>query len=188
MNEMKKSIIYLMLLCLATMVSQAQKHEGLKTGEIAKITRVPYKNHQQLKMYICSNLESVKEGDVLKVGIYFDIKEGWNIYDNNLEGNGYIPTQVNWEVPEECHVEKVEWQKPIKLSKDADKLGYFHNCFVVATIRVEKLPTTAFEVVADCVWQMCDERQCIHKKGRATMKIANEGTKKTEFYGILKKW
>ena len=76
----------------------------------------------------------------------------------------------------------------MKLSEGMDKMGYFHGCFVVVTIRVEKLPKTAFEVVADCEWQMCDDRQCIHKKGTATVRIANEGTKKTEFYGILKKW
>ena len=184
-----KKWICLAVLCLMGVVLQAQEHVALNAKEVVKIMKsMNYTNHQHVRIYACSDLESVKEGDVVKVGIYFSIEEGWNIYDNNPEGHGYLPTRVEWNVPEGCKVEKVEWQKPVKLSEGMDKMGYFHGCFVVVTIRVEKLPKTAFEVVADCEWQMCDDRQCIHKKGTATVRIANEGTKKTEFYGILKKW
>lgn len=183
-----KKWIYIVILCLSGMMSQAQEHEALNTKEVAKITRLDYSKHLHVKTYVCSNLESVKEGDVLKVGIYFSIDEGWNIYDNNPDAHGYLPTRVEWSVPEGCRIEKVEWQKPVKLFEGMDKMGYFRGCFVVVTIRVEKLPKVAFELVANCEWQMCDDRQCIQRKTKITKAIAVVGTKKTEFYGMLKKW
>lgn len=177
------------MLCLVSIMLQAQEHEALSAKDVAKVMKsMNYTNYQHVRMYVCSDLESVKAGDVVKVGIYFHIDEGWNIYDNNPEGHGYLPTKVEWNVPAGCVIEKVEWQKPVKLSKDSDKMGYFHGCFVVVTIRIEKLPEKTFEITADCEWQMCDDRQCIHKRGVATMMIGNKGTKKTEFYGVLKKW
>ena len=179
-----KKWIYIVILCLSGMMSQAQEHEALNTKEVAKITRLDYSKHLHVKTYVCSNLESVKEGDVLKVGIYFSIDEGWNIYDNNPDAHGYLPTRVEWSVPEGCRIEKVEWQKPVKLFEGMDKMGYFRGCFVV----VEKLPKVAFELVANCEWQMCDDRQCIQRKTKITKAIAVVGTKKTEFYGMLKKW
>lgn len=180
--------IFFVMLCLVATALQAQEHKALSKKEVAKVTRTDYTNYQHVKMYVCSNLESVKAGDVIKVGVYFSIDEGWNIYDNNPEAHGYLPTKIEWSVPDGCKVEKVEWQQPVQLFGDADKMGYFHGCFVVVTIRVERLPTTAFEIVGNCEWQMCDDRQCIQKRGKAAVRLKNEGTKKTGFYGMLKKW
>ena len=187
MKNMRKWI-FLAVLCLTGMMVQAQRHEALSEKEVAQFSSLFYTNYQHVKMYICSNLESVKAGDVIKVGVYFRIDEGWNIYDNNPDADGYLPTKIEWRVPEGCKVEKVEWQKPVQLGENSCKMGYYQGCFVVVTIRVEKLLKSAFEIKAECEWQMCDELQCIQKRGTAVVKLKNEGTKKTKFYSILKKW
>ncbi|MFR5657998.1 MAG: hypothetical protein ACLUDU_08370 [Butyricimonas faecihominis] len=38
----------------------------------------------------------------------------------------------------------MEWRNG-EAFEDMDKMGYFHGCFVVVTIRVEKLPEETFE-------------------------------------------
>lgn len=180
--------IFFMLLCLVVTVSQASFHKPLSKKEVMKVTRLDCTTYQHVKVYVCSNLESVKEGDVVKVGIYFSIDEGWNIYDNNPEAYGYLPTKIEWSVPEGCKIVREEWQQPVKLFEDMDKMGYFHGCFVVVCIRVECLSATVLEITGNCEWQMCDDRQCIQKRGKVSVRLKNKGTKKTEFYDLLKKW
>lgn len=176
------------MLSLATMALQAQEHKPLTKKEVANVTRLDYIRCQHVKMYICSDMESVQAGDVIKVGIYFEIDEGWNIYDNNPEAHGYFPTRIEWDMPEGCEIVKEEWQQPVRLSEDLEKMGYFKGCFVVVTIRIKKLPATTFEIAGNCEWQMCDERQCIQKRGKVAVRLKNKGTKKTEYYNMLKKW
>ena len=55
---MKKWIV-LAVLCLTGMVVQAQQHEALTEKELARFSSLFYTNYQHVKMYICSNLESV---------------------------------------------------------------------------------------------------------------------------------
>lgn len=185
---MKRSMCILML-CLVGMMSQAWgQHKALTSKETARIMALEYKNFQHVKTYLCSDMESVKAGDVVKVGLLFQIEEGWNIYDNDTLAHGYLPTQVQWIVPDGCHVVGVVWQTPVKLFENESKMGYFHYCFVVVTIRVEKAPATAFEVKTEYEWQMCDDRQCIHRKGSSSIPLKVGTSKRTGLYGMLKKW
>lgn len=89
-----KKWICLAVLCLMGVVLQSTRTRGFECQggdedhEINELYQSPARED------ICLfQLESVKEGDVVKVGIYFSIEEGWNIYDNNPEGHGYLPTR-----------------------------------------------------------------------------------------------
>lgn len=187
MSDMGKWI-FVALLCLAGTAMQSQGHKALSEKEVAKITADGGTNYQHVALYSCVDLSSVKEGDAVKVGVYFSIDDGWNIYDNNPDAHGYLPTKVDWRLPEGCELEKVEWQQPVRLFENMDKMGYFRGCFVVATIRVKELPGATLDIAANCEWQMCDELHCIQKKGRVTVNVNCGETKKTAFYKMLSKW
>lgn len=171
------------------MILQATgQHKPLTPKETAQIMAGDFKNFQQVKTYLCADMEAVRSGDVVKVGILFQIANGWNIYDNDTLAQGYLPTRVEWKVPDCCRVESVVWQAPVRLSENEGKMGYFHFCFVVVTIRVVEAPPADFEIRAEYEWQMCDEQHCIHRRGNSTIPIKVGASKKSKLHAILKKW
>lgn len=183
---MKRIVCYLIGLCCLALTAQAQT---LNEKEIRKIiTTAEEQNFRQVTLYICSDCAQAQAGDEVKIGLLFRILKDWNIYDNRKGRGSYLPTEIEWQLPEGCTLVRETWQTPVKLSEDSDKQGYFGYCFVVVTIRIgDRLPEN-FRIGARASWQVCNSMTCVPGEGNIDISLKSGKKEKTEYTTLLKKW
>ena len=54
---------------------------------------------------------SVKPGGRTRIGVYFEIQDGWHIYAKD-PGDAGLPTKIIWSVPDGVRVGPLVWPKP----------------------------------------------------------------------------
>lgn len=183
---MKRLLVSILGWCMLGMAAQAQT---LSEKEFREITlEVDGHNFRQVTLYAFTDYEQVQPGDEVKVGVLFRIVKGWNIYDNNKESGSYLPTEVEWQLPEGCRMLNEHWQKPVKLHADSDKLGYYDYCLLVATIRLGDSLSERFKVGVQAAWQVCNEMTCVPGKGSISVELKTGRKVKTGWNAVLKKW
>lgn len=183
---MKRLLVSILGWCMLVMVAQAQTLSGKEFREITMA--VEGQNFRQVTLYAFTDYEQVQPGDEVKVGVLFRIFKGWNIYDNDKKSGSYLPTEVEWQLPEGCRVLKENWQTPVKLHADSDKLGYYDYCLVVATIRLGDRLEEHFKIGVQSSWQVCNEMTCVPGKGGISVDLKKGRKEKTAWNGMLKKW
>lgn len=183
--------VLILLLIGWTMAAYAPilQRVGLSPEEARLIMREIPRSHPRVDVYVVTDLESVKPGGRVKVGVLFEIAEGWNIYDYTPGAGGYIPTTLEWKLPEGCVLEQLSWQQPEQLYPEVATQGYRKNCFVVATIRTDKTVRDNLSVLIEGQWQVCNDMHCLRQEDRMTVEVkVGKKRKRGSVYGVINKW
>ena len=103
---------------------------------------------------------SIQPGGTTRVGVHFEIEEGWHIYADP-PGDAGLPTTITWIVPSGVLIDSVQWPTP-QLFVDPGDIKTSGYSGVVVPYSTLELPNPAFEgraiaIRAQVSWLACHE-------------------------------
>ncbi len=114
---------------------------------------------------------SVQPGGRTRIGVHFDIEEGWHIYAED-PGDAGLPTKVAWSIPQGVTISPLRWPLPEKLVDPGDihTNGYMGSVVLLSTLKLtpSKLLPQAVPIGAHVEWLAC-KNICI--PGKADLKL-----------------
>jgi hypothetical protein len=114
--------------------------------------------------------DTVKPGGVISVKINLNIEKGWHIYSSE-KGDGYLPTQLSWDLPKGVSLVKTTWPDTESIkSFGQTKPGYHGMASVMAQLQVSKelAHGVKLPIKVSGSWQVCKD---ICKRGHGKTHI-----------------
>jgi thiol:disulfide interchange protein DsbD len=117
---------------------------------------------------------SIQPGGATRVGVHFEIEEGWHIYAKN-PGDAGLPTEVTWTAPRGVGLGPLRWPKPQRFIELGNIRTNGYTGTIVLASRLVLLTTstdseeTAFPVRAHVKWLACKD---ICVPGSADLKLS----------------
>lgn len=134
--------------------------------------------------YLFSDLQKVRVGGKMKVGVLFEIKQGMNIYGPE-KASDHLPTVLEWVLSNGLELERIAWQPVSSLPNG--KKGYMDFCFVMAELSVDSEIEEPWSTVRlKTSFQVCDERYCISGETENVLKVPFGKDKKSTVAKIFK--
>lgn len=109
---------------------------------------------------IIAEHESIQAEGKTRVGVLFEIEDGWHIYGKK-PGDAGLPTKVRWIVPRGVEVGTLSWPAPLEFNDPGDikTFGYSHEVVLASELRLTdkaKLDKPV-QVVAQVEWLACSD-------------------------------
>jgi len=117
---------------------------------------------------------SVSPGQEFQVAVSFQIANGWHIYGPE-KGQSYIPTTIQWELPEGMTIKNIHWPQPFPVRQGkAIQPTYKKTVTALATIVVSKdiKPSSQLTLAGNVRWQVCRELLCKLGESRIMTSVA----------------
>lgn len=127
---------------------------------------------EHVRLELISELESVQPGDMLRVALAFDIREGWHIYWRNPGDSGTAP-RADWRLPSGFQVSDPLWTYPERIRVGPlMNYGYSGRAYLPFDLEPpEHLPLDRpITLTADAEWLVCEEI-CIPESGRVALTL-----------------
>lgn len=109
---------------------------------------------------LVSDVESVSPGSQFRVGVLFDIADGWHIYDKN-PGDSGLPTTAKFSVPKGFKVDRIQYPeaREFRAAGDIVTRGFESNALLWTTVTAPAFIPAGKTVVvkADADWLSCKE-------------------------------
>ena len=102
---------------------------------------------------------SIQPGGSTRIGVHFDLEEGWHIYAKE-SGDAGLPTQITWTVPSGVTAGPLEWPPHQEFVDPCDIRTFGYSGAVVLSSRLSLNPDsalTAIPVHASVKWLACKE-------------------------------
>ena len=101
---------------------------------------------------------SVQPGGTTRVGVHFDLEEGWHIYAKN-PGDAGIPTSVAWTGPNSVSFGPLQYPKPQEFLDPGDihTFGYTGAVVLSSTLTAASSASEALPIHAEVKWLACKE-------------------------------
>lgn len=122
----------------------------------------PRAETDQLAVELIAGSSAASPGVRLRVGLRFELEEGWHIYWRNPGDSGLEPS-VAWVLPEGCSASELSWPLPHRFeTADGVNFGYEDHVVLLATIALPaELDLAApLTIVARVDWLVCRE-ECL---------------------------
>lgn len=107
---------------------------------------------------------SIQPGGQTRVGVHFELEEGWHIYAQE-PGDAGLPTQISWSVPPLASVSELDWPTPQQFLDPGDirTFGYSGTVVLSSTLTyrragmLAKAVASHIPVRASVKWLACKE-------------------------------
>ena len=102
---------------------------------------------------------SLQPGGTTRIGVHFDLEEGWHIYAKE-PGDAGLPTKIEWSVPSGVTIEPLEWPPHQEFVDPGDIRTFGYAGAVVLSSRLTLAPGSppeAIPVHAKVKWLACKE-------------------------------
>ena len=103
---------------------------------------------------------SVQPGGSTRIGVHFDLDEGWHIYAKE-SGDAGLPTKIEWSVPSGVAVGPLEWPAHQEFVDPGDirTFGYAGAVVLASplSLKLSKKPPAAIPIHAKVKWLACKE-------------------------------
>jgi len=114
---------------------------------------------------------SIQAGSSTRVGVHFELEEGWHIYAKD-PGEAGLPTQITWSVPTGVSVGDLQWPAPQHFIDPGDiKTFGYSGALVLGSLLTYHTGRAAYAEIpiqAQVKWLACKEL-CI--PGAATLSL-----------------
>lgn len=141
--------------------SDNEQTTGLEKLEVEAQTKMV----GELTFRTLTDKKSVRPGESFEIAINIEIVPGWHSY-SNVEGDGYLPTNIVWDLPSGMTVTKANWPEGLVVD---GKPTYEGEVTVIFTVSVDELVKSQrhIELTAEANWQVCKDSLC--KPGRTVL-------------------
>jgi DsbC/DsbD-like thiol-disulfide interchange protein len=126
---------------------------------LARITRAESPAEEHVKVELVSDQQAIVPHQQLRVGIRFDLQEGWHTYWINPGDSGEAP-RIEWTLPAGFEASSIQWPCPTRLSTPPFvDYGYEHQVLLPVLIRTpSRLEEGATEeIIAHVHYLICRE-------------------------------
>ena len=169
---MRGACLNLMAACgvlLAAACGQAEERPGAGLSPFAA------PEEQPVQAELIAEHASIQPGGATRIGVHFEIEEGWHIYAQD-PGDAGLPTQITWTVPTNATVSELHWPPHHEFLDPGDirTFGYSGTTVLYSTLTyrqagVAGTPILELPIQASVKWLACKEL-CI--PGRADLSLA----------------
>ena len=162
MNDLRLSRFVIGALTIWCCIGAAAPEEELRF--------VPPEPHPVTATLIAEHA-SVQPGGSTRVGVYFEIEDGWHIYAQD-PGDAGLPTEVTWSVPDGASVGPLEWPAPQEFLDPGEIRTFGYDGAVVLraplTLTTSSHQVSTLPIEAEVKWVACRE---ICLPGKATLEL-----------------
>jgi thiol:disulfide interchange protein DsbD len=126
--------------------------------------------HQPVTATLIAEHASVQPGGQTRVGVLFELEEGWHIYGQN-PGDAGLPTHITWRAPAGVSMDPLAWP-PVEEFLDPGDLrtfGYSGAVVLASRLRAPAKAEGTLPIEAGVRWLACKEI-CI--PGAATLTLS----------------
>jgi thiol:disulfide interchange protein DsbD len=125
---------------------------------------------RHVKVSLLADVEAVRPGQPLTLGILLEMESGWHTYWRN-PGDSGLPTRVRWDLPQGFAAGELQWPYPGRFKTGPlVSYGYEHEVLLPVEVRVPpSIGTPEVRVAARVDWLECQEA-CL--PGRADVLLA----------------
>jgi DsbC/DsbD-like thiol-disulfide interchange protein len=95
-----------------------------------------YAEDARVKARLVADTSSVEPGSLFRLGVHFEIEDGWHIYWRNPGGAG-LATAVDFDLPDGFSVGPLQWPLPISFDQSEGIPGYGYEGSVVLAVDIE---------------------------------------------------
>lgn len=140
---------------------------GLWLGATSAHAQAPAARH--VKASLVAEMDAVRPGQPLTVGIRLEMEKGWHTYWRN-PGDSGLPTRARWDLPEGFAAGEIRWPYPIRFrTGPIVSYGYEHEVLLPVEIRVPPaISSRHVRIAARVDWLECLEA-CL--PGRAELSL-----------------
>lgn len=180
-----RKFILTTLCCIVLSIAMAQDYQPELSSKAKNVIKeyATFKG-DKLQTAILSDYSQIEVGKTIKVAIIFEIPMNYCIYSNEPSSSN-IPTQIEWKLPDGVTIEKIVWQKPVKLS-DRNKNGYFSSAIAVVHLRIaDNYKGADVNIGAKISYQICDDLNCEAGENIEELKIIIGKAKKTKLFKLI---
>ena len=142
-----------------------------------------------VKPELIANVESIKPGDPLLVGVRLKIEPNWHVYWKN-PGESGAPTRVKFELPDGVYARDLQFPIP-KHFDQGGVIGYGYGdevMLIAPVLTPANLPTDkALEIQADLSYLVC-ESVCLPGKATLNLSIPVKDSTKPANDEVFNQW
>ena len=117
-------------------------------------------DEQPVKVELIAEQASVQPGGRTRIGVHFELEEGWHIYADP-PGDAGLPTTITWMAPRGVMVGPIQWPKPERFVDPGDIRTSGYSGVVVpystVTLPTRQLDGDAVVLRAQVSWLACHE-------------------------------
>ena len=128
---------------------------------------------EPVKVALIAEYASIQPGGTTRVGVLFELEDGWHIYADN-PGDAGIPTKVRWIVPREVTVGPLAWPAPKQFDDPGDIKTFGYSGRVVLASELRLTDTAKLDepisVAAQVEWLACHDI-CIPGKTELQLRL-----------------
>lgn len=139
---------------------------------------------------LISDTSKFNPGELIKLGILFDIDPGWHIYWK-YPGETGLPTKVKFHAPDDLKVGGINWPLPKAFEKPAGGFDYGYEDSVLLWTDIQIPPDfsegESVEYSAEASWISCKEI-CIPGKAALKYEVKTEGPELHQNEEIFEIW
>ena len=101
---------------------------------------------------------SIRPGGATRIGVLFDIEEGWHIYAQD-PGDAGLPTQVTWSGHDRIAFGSLQWPEPYEFLDPGDirTFGYAGTVVLSSALAGSKPLAAEARIHADVEWLACKD-------------------------------
>lgn len=135
-------------------------------------------NTKQTKVsLVCPSADSYKNGDIIEVGLIFDIPEKSHIYGRDGGQTG-LPTTIKWQLPKNVKKISTIWPAPKRLKYlDEYIFGYEGQIAIIGRFQILSQLTEVTQIGAEVSWLDCSESGCHPGQAKLPLKLISKNDK-----------
>ncbi len=152
-QETRKSIRFCLVACCLSLVAAS------KQAPPAGFSGFQPAGGHPVTAELITEHASIQPGGQTKVGVHFDLEEGWHIYAQE-PGDAGLPTTITWNAPEEATIGPLQWPKPHEFlaAGDIHTFGYAGTVVLSSTMTlVQGTKSDAIPLRAKVAWLACKD-------------------------------
>ncbi len=115
---------------------------------------------------------SVQPGGTTRVGVLFELEDGWHIYGRE-PGDAGLPTKIDWTVPVGATIGPLAWPPAQEFTDPGEihTFGYSGTVVLASPLTLSgKTPLSAVPVAAEVRWLACREI-CLPGSAQLTLSL-----------------
>ena len=117
---------------------------------------------------LVADVSIIQSGNIIKLGVWFDIDPGWHIHWQN-PGESGEPTKIEFQLPDDFEPGPLQWPAPVRFVHPDGSIGFGYRDQVLLQTEVRSSnldPDDDWRLAAEVSWLAC-ERECV--PGRSTV-------------------
>ncbi|MBN2289305.1 MAG: hypothetical protein JXQ83_08230 [Candidatus Glassbacteria bacterium] len=145
----------------------------------------------RVKISLLADCDSIVPGEKFRLGLLFEIADGWHIYWRNPGDAGLQPV-IDWKLPEGFSMEPLQWPVPVRLEESGELYvnAYKDEILLYAWVHPPAgLAVSRADFRAGAVWLVC-RSVCVQEgdTARLSLPVGSSGAKAGKSSGLFDRY